>query len=206
MTSVLSKAERLLLEKQKPNSSYFLWSGFWSRSHLHRAKVMPRHFLILLLQPDICSTKIPFLRQIFAELKKLKLFFPLKYVFFFFFFTLHLFPAATTSYWIRPAACSRAVFGRQGVWTRGSFPKNMLPCSQHRSQSSKFCLKGLKRSGVTETPEKRHSSDIKYSAPIVNIMQDAGIAKLYFWLPLYKIMKWLSVSTRNPDIEHEIPS
>lgn len=45
---------------------------------------MPRHFLILLLQPDICSTKIPFLRQIFAELKKLKLFFPLKYVFFFF--------------------------------------------------------------------------------------------------------------------------
>lgn len=86
MTSVLSKAERLLLEKQKPNSSYFLWSGFWSRSHLHRAKVMPRHFLILLLQPDICSTKIPFLRQIFAELKKLKLFFPLKYVFFFFFY------------------------------------------------------------------------------------------------------------------------
>lgn len=129
-----------------------------------------------LLQRDICSIKSSFLRQVSDELKISQDSSPPYES-----FTLYLFSDATILYQIRSAACSGAAFGCQALSMRYFSSKTYTHLHQHKPQSSNFCLKGFKNQGSqNSTEEKRHSSEFKYSAPIVNIMQNAGIAKLYF--------------------------
>lgn len=71
----------------------------------------------------------------------------------------------------------------------------------HTSQRN-FCLEGLR--GHRSTPDKRHSSGVKHSAPNANVTQDTGIAASHFGPLLHVLTKQTSVTTRNSDIEHRV--
>lgn len=96
------------------------------------------------LQPNISSTKSSFSKQLSAELRTSKAIFPLQEA-----FAIHLFPVVTILYQI-------------SHWLSGPMSKRCFSSKTythlhwHRLQSSNFCLKGVKRSGLTEEHKKDH--------------------------------------------------
>lgn len=103
-----------------------------------------------LLQPDICSTKSSFSRQIPAELKTSKAVFSPEGILY------HTF-ISSCHHFIPNQICH---VQWSCLWLSGSTSKRCFPSKtythlhHHGSQSSNFCLKGFKRSGVTEEHKK----------------------------------------------------
>lgn len=121
------------------NSTYFLWNGFWSQSHQHRAKIMPRHFLILY---TYCSQipvqqKVPSQNKYLLNLGLVKLFFPEGILY-------HTFISSCYHY-ISYRLCRSQ---QSCLWLSGPTSKRCFSSKTHthlhwhKLQSSNFCLKG----------------------------------------------------------------